>query len=194
VDVSEIVLLNKGRNMNDLEVLKKAQYYIETLTNGVNPIDGVIINDDSALNNARIIRCLFYVNDILKKLIENDGKIVNIKSNKKLFEFDEQLMKKVEIQTYSISLSQIIRNISNVFVDCQKLKYSWIANMLKDKGILIENTNGYPKQIASPSAKEYGITTELIHGNRGDYYRTVYNAKGQKFVIENLLDINKYIN
>ena len=52
--------------MEEIEILKHAQSYIERLANGENPLDGSAINDDSVLNNVRIVRCLYYVNDILK--------------------------------------------------------------------------------------------------------------------------------
>lgn len=68
--------------MEDLEMLKKAQNYIEKLANGENPLDDSFISDDSLINDVRISRCLFYVNDVLKQLMEN--KIVkNIGNHKK---------------------------------------------------------------------------------------------------------------
>jgi hypothetical protein len=61
--------------MADLELLNKAQDYIEKLANGINPLNGEKITDESVLNNIEIIRCLFHANYVLKQVIDNDGEI-----------------------------------------------------------------------------------------------------------------------
>ena len=57
--------------MTELETLTRAQMYIEKMANGINPLDGTAVKDDDLLNNIRISRCLFFVSDTLKKVIEN---------------------------------------------------------------------------------------------------------------------------
>ena len=57
----------------DIELLKHAKYYIEKMANGVNPLTNEIVPDDDLINNVRISRCLFYVNNILGKVIDNEG-------------------------------------------------------------------------------------------------------------------------
>ena len=59
--------------MNDLETMKRAKSYIDMLANGIDPLTGETIRDDSVINNVRISRCLFYVSDVLKRAIDNDG-------------------------------------------------------------------------------------------------------------------------
>ena len=54
-----------GYLMADLELLNKAQDYIEKLANGINPLNGEKITDESVLNNIEIIRCLFHANYVL---------------------------------------------------------------------------------------------------------------------------------
>ena len=44
--------------MEDLELLAWAQNYVEKMANGINPLDGSVIEDDSVLNNVRVSRCL----------------------------------------------------------------------------------------------------------------------------------------
>lgn len=50
--------------MSELEKLQKAQLYIEKLANGIDPISNDPIKDDSVLNNIKIARCLFYINEV----------------------------------------------------------------------------------------------------------------------------------
>lgn len=175
-------------------MLKKAQNYIEKLANGENPLDDSFISDDSLINDVRISRCLFYVNDVLKQLMEN--KIVkNIGNHKKqAFEYDEELAQKIYISIIPISLSEIIQNICSVFNESKKLTYKQVASMLKDKGILKDNPQLNPKLIANENMADKGIWTELVERQNGkNYLRTLYNEEGQRLVIANLKDIQKYL-
>ena len=57
----------------NLELLKHAQGYIEKMANGINPLTGEITPSNEMINNVKISRCLFYVNDVLKEVIANGG-------------------------------------------------------------------------------------------------------------------------
>lgn len=57
----------------NIELLKHAKGYIEKMANGINPLTDEKIPDNELINNVRISRCLFYVNDILGEILENSG-------------------------------------------------------------------------------------------------------------------------
>lgn len=59
--------------MTELEKIEYAKTYIEKLANGVNPLTGQAAPDSDLINNVRISRCLFYVSDILRQVVENGG-------------------------------------------------------------------------------------------------------------------------
>ena len=61
--------------MNELETMQRAKMYIDNLANGVDPLTGEVISDDSVINNVRISRCLFYVSGVLEKVIANGGEV-----------------------------------------------------------------------------------------------------------------------
>jgi len=65
----------------NLELLKHAKEYIEKMANGINPLTGESVKDDDLINNVRISRCLFYVNDVLGNVLSNGG--INNKKQKK---------------------------------------------------------------------------------------------------------------
>ena len=60
----------------DKALMERAKKYTEKLANGVNPLDGTDIPEDDIVNNERISKCLLYVSDILRQLIE-DGKVTD---------------------------------------------------------------------------------------------------------------------
>ena len=57
----------------NLELLKHAKDYIEKMANGINPLTKENVPDTDLINNVKISRCLFYVNNILGKVIDNEG-------------------------------------------------------------------------------------------------------------------------
>lgn len=56
--------------MSEIEKLERAKMFIENLANGISPIDGELIPEGEIVNNVHVSRCLFYVSDILDKVIE----------------------------------------------------------------------------------------------------------------------------
>lgn len=177
--------------MEEIEILKHAQSYIERLANGENPLDGSAINDDSVLNNVRIVRCLYYVNDILKKVIANGGVVSGKPSKPKKgdFVYDEEKAAKVNISVRPIALSVILNNVHEAFPECKKPSFEKVCELLKSKGILIDNPSGSPRYVASPEAAERGVWTEQGTNQAGvTYWRTLYDDAGQRLVIAALAD------
>lgn len=45
--------------MTEIEEIKYAKSFIESLARGVNPLSGEMVPDDEVINNVKISRCLF---------------------------------------------------------------------------------------------------------------------------------------
>ena len=73
--------------MTELEKMQRAKMYIDKLANGINPIDDEPAADSDIINNVRLSRCLFYVSDILRQVIDNNGVVGKTKVSKKRFPF-----------------------------------------------------------------------------------------------------------
>ena len=61
--------------MTELETMERAKMYIEKMANGIDPLSGRPVQEGDLINNVRISRCLFYVADILQKVIDNQRRI-----------------------------------------------------------------------------------------------------------------------
>ena len=59
--------------MTELETMIRAESYIRKMADGINPITNEPAADCDMVNNVRITRCLYYVSDILRQVIDNDG-------------------------------------------------------------------------------------------------------------------------
>ncbi len=169
------------------ETIANLQESVEKLAQGVNPFTGEIARDDEILNDVKVSRCLFAVNGVLKELL--NGKTSAKKSKKHKFEYRAELTPQIKIEDYSISLSQIVRNILEVYGKEVKLTYYDLAQILYDRGLFVDNTEETPRMIASEKAEQYGIFLKRVHGNAGDRWQTVFDQNGQRFAIDLLQNL-----
>ena len=177
--------------MTELEKTKYAKSYVEQLSNGVNPLTGSPIPEGDLLNNVRISRCLFYVADILRQVIEKGGVGKPEKKPKKQpFCLSYEERRKVELSDTPISISELIRRI-NALVDREnmsKLNFRCISDWLLELGLLCYDVDALGKRFRKPTAKgaEFGLTTVRRSGERGDYTQTLYSRSAQQFILDNL--------
>ena len=57
----------------DLEIMIHAKSYLDKLANGINPLTDQMLPESDIVNQVRISRCLFYVSDVLRQVIEKGG-------------------------------------------------------------------------------------------------------------------------
>lgn len=98
--------------MTEIEEIKYAKSFIESLARGVNPLNGESVPDNEVINNVKISRCLFYVVDVLEKLCEGEH-IKKEKKSKTLFFIEEGELEKFEYADYGIAISDITKRINN---------------------------------------------------------------------------------
>ena len=122
--------------MTDLEIMQRAKTYIEKMANGLNPITGQPIPDYETLNDVRISRCLFYVSDVLRQVIDNGGEVVKKTAKKQAFAISQEQLQRFEFSKEPIPISEITRRI-NILVDHENmvnLKYKSITEFLMNSG------------------------------------------------------------
>lgn len=93
----------------DLDLLKHAKGYIEKMANGINPLTNEKTPDNDLVNNVRISRCLFYINNVLDEVIENGG--IN-KSDKLPFYLSRNELEKYVYVDEDLTISRIVKRIN----------------------------------------------------------------------------------
>lgn len=76
--------------MTEQEKLHHAKHYIDSLANGLNPLDGTPIPEQDVVNNVKISRCLFFVSDVLRKQLDGHEPKKVSEKDKKLFYITEE--------------------------------------------------------------------------------------------------------
>lgn len=177
----------------DTKLLKHAQEYIEKMANGINPLNNEIIKDSDLLNNIKISRCLFYVNNILKDVINSKD---NIKPIKKPFYLSKEELTKYEYPNYSLSITKILKKINNLIdnPETQKLKIRELVNWLLEKNIIkIIEINGRQSKIPTQFGRELGLYTEHINTLTKEYDKIMYSKQAQEYIINNFDSLLNFI-
>jgi len=176
--------------MTELEIMQRAKTYIDRLANGKNPFTDEDVSEGDIINNVKISRCLFYVSDILRQVIENGGVGAKAKPKKEPFSITDEQLGKFEYSDTGIPISEIAKRI-NALTSSENMvqfKYSTLTDWLIKKGFLqtLEASDG--KKIKRPSDKgnETGIFTEKRNGKYGPYTIVLYSKEAQRFLVDNL--------
>ena len=102
--------------MTELEKIEYAKSFIDKLANGINPLDDSPIPDNDIANNVRLSRCFFYVSDILRQVIENEGTTSSKKKTKNAFNITQEQLSRFSYSETPISISEIAKKSTNLLI------------------------------------------------------------------------------
>ena len=175
--------------MTELEKIEYTKAFVDKLANGINPMTGETVPDYELINNVRVSRCLFYVSDLLRQMIEN-GIQRQTKGKKLPFTIAHEELARYAISALPIPVSEITKRINdlNQNENMMKLKYQSITTFLLQAGFLQETVtaDGKTTKRPTPEGNALGITLDERLGQNGPYYVTVYNEQAQQFILDNI--------
>ncbi len=175
--------------MTELEKIAYTKEFIDKLANGINPLDDTPIPDGDIMNNVRLSRCMFYVSDILRRVMENGG-VERKKIERIPFFITPEQLARYEFGTNSISASEIARKIYALADNTamKKLGYRAITSWLTEAGMLyrVENSQGKSRLLPTEEGLRLGIARERKMGQYGEYESVVYNRAAQQFILDNM--------
>lgn len=181
----------------DSQKLDKAIIYVDRIANGFNPVNNHSIENDSVLNNPNVIRCMYFIKDVLKEVQKNGGVIgKKVKIEKEPFDF-QILDKYVYIEDKSITkilrqINEYIENPNMEHINCRKIT-AW----LKENNYIIHDKIeefGIVGSVVTDKGKNIGMYNDVKTINDRTYLAVMYNKKAQEFIIHNLKDILSNVN
>lgn len=178
--------------MTDLEIMQHAKAYLDKLARGIDPLTGREVPEGDIINNVRISRCLFYVSDVLRQVIENGGICVKParKSGKTPFLLSFEERAQYPFSDWPVTVSVIAQRL-NEMVDLntvQKLKTTSLTKALVNFGLLFEEERpgGGKSKRPTEAGESLGIHTVQRVGQNGEYTAVVYSREAQQFILDNL--------
>lgn len=174
----------------DLEKLEVAITYMQRIADGKNPVNNMPVEDDDVLNNPNVIRCMFFVKEILEEVKRNEGRIGSKEKKKQKQDFPIEALGKFEYKG-DIHISGFADQI-NKMIDTdvyKKLAYGSVTKWLKANGFLVEVVGSDNKSTNRPTEKgiQIGIYTERRTSMNGrDYTVVIYNQGAQEYIVKNM--------
>lgn len=176
----------------DNQKLDKAIIYVDRIANGFNPVNNHLIENDSVFNNPNVIRCMYFIKDVLKEVQKNGGVIgKKVKVQKEPFDF--QILDKftyIEDKSITKLLRQIdayVENPNMEHINCRKIT-AWLKEnnyIVRDK---IEEL-GLVGSIVTDKGKNIGMYNEVKTINDRTYLAVIYDKNAQEFIVHHLKDI-----
>lgn len=183
--------------MTEIEKLQRAKMYIDKLANGIDPLTDTEMTKDETLNQVRISRCLFYVSEVLGRVIDNGGEIGRKVIVKQLpFTITSEQLAQIEISDQPVGVAIIAKRISEVVDEnVKKLPATHISNWLLKKGYLTENIYANKKEkVSTAKGEALGIVTvDSVNSQGRSYRKNIYNKDAQQFIINNIIEIENEI-
>lgn len=170
--------------------LELAIQYVERMSEGIHPVTNQEIIEDSIVNDPNVIRCLFFIQDVLEQIKRNHGIIMTNKCAKaETFPFE--VLKDFQYRKDN-SITHIMNQINEPIAGTtiKKLSYVRVTRWLRENGYLEEVMDKELKKIITvPTEKgeEIEIYTERREqAGRPTYVTVMYGEKAQQFIVEHL--------
>ncbi len=164
--------------------------YIRRMAEGLDPVTNRPAEEDSVINNPNVIRCMYFVQDVLEAVKEQGG-YIGTKRKKGKVPFPFEILKEYRYENDK-SISYIMSQIRDMVDDpnVKMISYKPITDWFKAAGYLAEQLDvrtGKKATVSTEEGKKLGIYMEERRSVRGDTYNVVvYDRNAQEFLIKNM--------
>ena len=174
-----------------MQKLEKAIVYLQRIADGKNPVNNLPAEEDAVLNNPNVIRCMFFVKDILEQVKQNNGHIGKNKSKSERMEFPIETVKNFSYRE-DLSITKLVAQFNEGIDDYiyKKLSVKQITDWLKLNNFLQEeHSNELNKKVTVATLKgnQLGIRSDIRFSSNGMRYMSViYGKQAQEYICQNI--------
>lgn len=175
----------------DMQKLEVAMKYIERIADGKNPVNNKPAEEDSVLNNPNVIRCMYFVKEVLTAVKENDGMIGGRASKPPKSPFPFECLSGFEYVD-DTSIAHFMNRLKGLALDLNErgTGTKLVTDWLKGKGYLIDIQGKYTGKLhpeVTESVIEFGLYMQERTSAYGQSYQIVmYSQKAQEFIAAHL--------
>ncbi len=175
----------------DMKKLETAIVYLQRIADGNNPINNLPADEDSVLNNPNVIRCMYFVKEVLEEVKRNNGYIGKKSKKSERLDFPIEVLGSFSYKEDK-AISKFVEQINeavdgNVY---KKINYRTITQWLKlNEFLQEEHSSELNKTITQPTEKgiKLGIRTEKRTSSRGvEYMLVIYGKQAQEYIVQNI--------
>ena len=193
--------------MKKIELIERAKMYLKLLGDGVHPVTGDAIPEDSAFMDEKVKRCFSFISKVLDEYVELTEKVEKLESEKKKitivlpkkqdFSITQEQCDNIRLSKEPITVLSFMKNINSVIDSdsMEKLTSTRINKWLSKRGLVTtEKVQAMvSKTVYKPSdfAMKIGIIEEeIVDKKSGEVKAQIkLGESAQLFIIENLEEI-----
>lgn len=175
----------------DKKKLETAILYLQRIADGKNPVNNMPAEEDTVLNNPNVIRCMYFVKEVLEEVKRNNGCVGKGVKRRDKQEFPMEALAAFAYREDQ-AISNLVRQINESVDDrvYRKLTYKPIVQWLKLNGFLIEEFSqefNKPTTLPTEKGNRLGIRAEKRYSSQGaGYMQILYGKQAQEFIVRNL--------
>ena len=175
----------------DLTKLEVAMKYVERMAEGKNPVKNVTVEDDSVLNNPNVIRCMYFIKDVLNAVRDNEGMIGERKSKPSKTPFPYECLSDFQYVD-DVSIAHFMNQLKGLARDpnVRGIGTKPVTDWLKANGYLMEILDRYTgkmRPVVTDAGREFGLYMEDRISMNGNVYQIImYSQKAQEYIATNL--------
>ena len=193
--------------MEKIELIERAKMYLKLLGDGVHPVTGDVIPEDSVFMDEKVKRCFSFISQVLDEYVELTGKVEKLESEKEKttivvpkkqdFSITQEQCDNIRLSKEPITVLSFMKNINSVIDSdsMEKLTSTRINKWLSKRGLVTTEKvqTMVSKTVYKPSdfAVKIGIVEEeVVDKKSGEVKAQIkLGESAQLFIIENLEEI-----
>lgn len=188
--------------MGKLELIKRSQICLKQLNEGVHPVTGAFLPNDSVFIDEQVKRYFSFIVRILDEHIELSEKVERLereKVTKQKFSLTREQSEEIKLSEEPISILAFVKNVNSV-IDTdftEKLSSTLINEWLVERGFFkkTKKKTTINKTVYKPSdlAQNLGIIeSDVVDKNSGEVKTVIkLEQRAQLFLLENIENIAK---
>jgi hypothetical protein len=174
--------------VTDFEKMEKAKQLLLKIAKGIDPLTGETFDENSFLSDPRIIRCFYYVTEVMDDVTKGVYGLVGQKPKEFLISPEEKMQ--ITFPEGKIGVNEFSRQVNSYInpVKSKKLTGMELNKKLKKMGILSETIteSGKTRTITNNISAEYGFEMEKRIFNGTEYDMVLINDRGKKYLLQNI--------
>lgn len=175
----------------DMGKMDKAKTVLLKIAKGIDPMTGELITEKGCMNDPEIIRCFYFITEVLDKVMDGSYGKTNRLSQ---FCITQDQKNIVRFPENAIGVNEFSRQV-NMCIDTsisKKLTGTELNKRLRKMGILGEVANqatGGLRTVINSNSEKYGFELEkrFFHGT--EYDMVVLNNKGKQYILDHIEEI-----
>ncbi len=179
--------------MTELEKIAYAKKFLDSLADGVNPVDGEPVPEGDVARSPRVVGCFRFVSGLLDSAIQAGGLKRIPRGAKVPFAATVEQLMQYRFPPEPRSVSRFVQAVNDT-VDLNRvrsLRVRDVTDWLVAQNLLMETEtpDGGKHRVPTEEGRALGISSAEKTGRDGRYISVTYDRAAQTYLLDHMADI-----